>query len=277
MIGGLLYLIGDIFNELLRLGYVPYGGALQIMGIPYVAVAGVICGVIVGLIIWSLAEKFGFELPAVIRATIGVLVIVFVSTLFYLVWGDPNIQLNTPPLINQFFGVTLRVLCFGALPGIAASPARPSRNAEEISEFKLRNLRKLEAASGLMTFGVAGCLSAVVYRLNWETLPKPEIDFRSDQELLLVAFFFLLPASLVSIGSYAHARRGRSWGQVVLAVGFVFVLASSICFVIFRPFDRIYLWSWHSICLALLATMAFVFSLKAGEYLKQRTDSVAAN
>lgn len=263
LIGGLLYLIGDIFNELLRLGRVPYGGAMQIMAIPFVAVAGVICGVIVGFTIWVLAEKLGIDLPTPVRATIGVLFIVFILTVSYLVWGDPYVGLNTPPLINQFFGTTLGVMLFGALPGVAVRPAQTFRRAEATSEFHLRNARKLEAASGLMTFAVAGCLSKVVYNLNWDVLQKPQRDFRADEELLLVAVFFLFPASLVAIGSCVHAGLKRFWGQVVLAVGCALVLISSIVFLVFLSFDKIYLWSWLNICFVILAIMSLVFSLEA--------------
>jgi hypothetical protein len=168
-------------------------------------------------------------------------------------------------------------MLFGALPGIAARPAKPFRSAGEVSEFRTRNLAKLELASGLMTFVVAGCLSAVVYRLNWDALPKPETDFRSDQELLLVAFFFLIPGSLAGLGSYVHARRQRPWGQVVLAAGCALILISSIFFVVFLPFDKIYLWSWLNICFALLAIMSLVLSIKAGSHLNQRINVVSAN
>lgn len=273
VVGGLLFLIGDIFNELLRLGYVPYSGALQVGAIPSVAVAGVICGVILGFIVWLLAERFGFELRTPVRAIIGVLFIVSILTVSYLGWGDPYVGFNTPPLINQFLNTTLGVMLFGALPAVVARPAQPFRSSEVTSAFNVWNVRKLEMASGLMTLAVAGCLSAVVYNLNWDLLHQGGREFRANQELLLVAIFFLFPASLVGIGSCVHAGLKRFWGQVVLAVGTALVLVSSITFVAFLSFDKIYLWSWLNICFVILAIMSLVFSLEAATYLNQRTNT----
>lgn len=273
LIGGLLYLVGDIFNELLRLGYVPYGGALQVMAIPFAIVSGAICGVVIGFVIWLLTAKFGFELPLAVRATIGVLFIVFILTMSYLLWGDPYVGYNTPPLINQFLGTTLGVLLFGALPGIIARPDKPFGAAEETSEFNFRNARKLEVASGLMTLAVAGCLATVVYNLNWDLLQKGIKDFRSREEFLLVAILFLLPALLVGFGACVHGGLKRFWGQVVLAVGCALALIGSIVFLVYLPFDKIYLWSWLNICFVTLAIMSLVFSLQTAAYLKQRTKS----
>jgi hypothetical protein len=270
VVGDLLYLIGNIFNELLRLGYLPYGGALQVGAIPSVAVAGVICGVILGFIVWLLVEKLGFELTKPIRATIGVLFIVFILTASYLVWGDPYVGFNTPPLINQFLNTTLGVMLFGALPAVVARPDQSFGSAETTSSFNVSNVRKLEVASGLMTLAVAGCLSAVVYNLNWDLLHQEAREFRANQELLLVAILFLFPASLVAIGSCVHAGLNRFWGQVVLAVGSALVLISSITFLVFLSFDKIYLWSWLHICFVILAIISLVFSLEAAAYSNQR-------
>ncbi|HEY5885179.1 MAG TPA: hypothetical protein VIT88_10855 [Pyrinomonadaceae bacterium] len=273
LIGGLLYLVGDIFNQLLRLGYVPYGGALQVMAIPVTIVAGVFCGGVIGFVIWLLTAKFGFELPLAVRATIGILFIVFILTMSYLFWGDPYVGYNTPPLINQFLGTTLGVMLFGALPGIIARPHKPFRSAEETSEFNLGNARKLEVASGLMTFAVAGCLATVVYNLNWDLLQKGIRDFRARDEFLLVAILFLLPALLVGFGSCVHGGLKRFWGQVVLAVGCALVLIGSIIYLVYLPFDKIYLWSWLNISFVILAIMSLVFSLETAAYLKPRTNA----
>ena len=51
LLGGLIFLIGNVLNDKFRMGYVRYGGAFQIMALPYFLIAGIILGSIIACII----------------------------------------------------------------------------------------------------------------------------------------------------------------------------------------------------------------------------------
>ncbi|HEY2974101.1 MAG TPA: hypothetical protein VGJ48_16415, partial [Pyrinomonadaceae bacterium] len=48
VVGGPLFLIGLTLHDILRLGYTPYGGILQIMALPYLLGLGLVLGSIIG-------------------------------------------------------------------------------------------------------------------------------------------------------------------------------------------------------------------------------------
>jgi hypothetical protein len=71
LVRGPLFLIGLTLHDIFRLGYTPYGGALQIMALPYVLVVGLVLGSIIGCMVWALAGKAKIPLPAIARAILG--------------------------------------------------------------------------------------------------------------------------------------------------------------------------------------------------------------
>lgn len=129
LLGGFVFLVGDALHDQLRMGYMPYGGAFQIMALPYFLVAGSILGSIIACIIWAISHKRGINLSAIPRAMIGASFIFLLMILLYLISLISSEQgtLIPPTPMEQFINRIMYVTFFGALPGIFARPKNTSK------------------------------------------------------------------------------------------------------------------------------------------------------
>jgi MFS family permease len=260
VVGAVLYLIGEVILQKLTKGFVPWSGALHVMALGFLVPIGFVMGSFIGFIIWAITTKAKVQLSGLIRATIGGVFMVFLSTPIYLIWGSENTGLNRPSLLEQFVSSTMSFAFLGALPGLVAR--LPGQHVQQVPEFRLVNLRKLELAFGCFTLVAALLSSVLAVKLNADVSPRIEKEFPLGQELATVLLFFLIPGALVCSGSYAHAKKGWSWGPLVVGAGLVAVLASSLFFFIYLPFDKITVWSSLNISFVVLAVMTLVFSFK---------------
>ena len=118
-LGGPLLLVGVVLSDKLRLGYVPYGGLLEISAVPTFVLVGAVFGSVVAIIFWTLARKAIYP-SAVVRVVIGSAIpLTFVTVLNFLRSGE-NSGLNPPTPTEAITNGLLYIVCFGALPGIAA-------------------------------------------------------------------------------------------------------------------------------------------------------------
>src|SRR5690349_18368279 len=69
-LGGLLFLLGFALSEKLRLGYVPYGGALELVAVPVFLLVGAVYGLVIAIIFLVLALKAIYP-SRLVRAIIG--------------------------------------------------------------------------------------------------------------------------------------------------------------------------------------------------------------
>lgn len=121
-LGAPLFLIGLAVHDKLRLGHVPYGGALELIALPTFLLIGAIFGASIGGIIWVVAAKLRGKIPAIIRAIIGAAFTLLVVAAFQLLRTDNNSGLIPPTIGEVLVNLVMYVACFGALPGIAARP-----------------------------------------------------------------------------------------------------------------------------------------------------------
>ncbi len=85
LIGAPLFLVGDAIHNKLRMGYVPYGGAFQLMAVPYFLIAGVVLGAIIGCIVWALQVKARIKLSRIESCLVGVSFIFLLMILLYVI------------------------------------------------------------------------------------------------------------------------------------------------------------------------------------------------
>ncbi len=190
LVGSLLYLIGHALNERLRLGYVPYGGAMELMALPYVAAAGIVCGSLIGFLLWAIANKLDLQLPGYLRAIVGVLFLLFSWVALYLYWGPSETRLIPRPLINQFIEGALGLTLFGALPGVAARPMLLHQDTAESAKCRLLPHRRLQLACALLTLVVALFLTALVLRVHGHAPPGIKDQFGFGEEMILSTCVF---------------------------------------------------------------------------------------
>ena len=117
-LGGPLLLAGVALSEKLRLGYVIYGGGLEIAALPYSVLFGAVFGSVVASIFWLLARKAIYP-TWVVRAIIGAAIPLVFITFVNSFRNGVSSGLNPPTLIEAITNVVLYVVCFGTLPGIA--------------------------------------------------------------------------------------------------------------------------------------------------------------
>jgi hypothetical protein len=120
--GGLIFLIGDSLHDKLRMGYVPYGGAYQVMALPYFVILGIVIGAIIGCIVWALIIKANINLSAIQSFLVGASFIVLLGMLFYLFGNDENNGLIPPTQMEELVTGLMYVTFLGALPGLLAYP-----------------------------------------------------------------------------------------------------------------------------------------------------------
>jgi hypothetical protein len=121
-LGAPIFLIGMALYEKLRIGYVVYGGALEIGALPIFLVVGAALGATIGVIIWGGVATLGrAKFPAIIRAIIGASFILIFLGVTHLLSSEANSGL-IPPTMEALVNVLLYVASFGVLPGLAARP-----------------------------------------------------------------------------------------------------------------------------------------------------------
>ena len=120
-LGAPILLGGSMLRDQLEKGYVPYGGALEVIGLPLFVFFGAMVGTLIGSIFWLLHLKTGIKLPAVIRAVIGICVVLLVHGILNAIKTEATSGLNPPSRIEALTNMMLYVGSFGALPGLMAS------------------------------------------------------------------------------------------------------------------------------------------------------------
>ena len=118
-LGGPLLLLGSVLSDKLRLGYVRYGGLLEIAAIPTFLLVGAVFGLVIATIFWVLARKVIYP-STVVRAIIGSAIPLTAVTVPNLLRSSENTGVYPPTPIEAITNVLLFTICFGTLPGIAA-------------------------------------------------------------------------------------------------------------------------------------------------------------
>lgn len=120
LMGTPLFLVGLALNDRFRLGYVRYGGALEISGLPYFLPIGAALGAITGGIIWIFAAKVKVNPSPIIRAAIGACFILLLFGSLRLISSNEDSGLIPPTPIEGLINGLLFVTSFGVLPGLMA-------------------------------------------------------------------------------------------------------------------------------------------------------------
>ena len=122
-LGAPLLLTGLALHEKLRMGYIPYGGGLEIIALPTFLLVGAVFGAVVGGVIWIFVRIIGAaKLPVMMRAIIGAAFLVIFISVSQMLRGKTNSGLIPPTPLEAIINVLLYITSFGALPGIAARP-----------------------------------------------------------------------------------------------------------------------------------------------------------
>jgi hypothetical protein len=135
--------------------------------------------------------------------------------------------------------------------------------SDSTGEPTLTNLRKLELSCGIATVMIGMLLSLFVLKFDWDAALVVQKQFVVLRELLMVMLLFILPSALVAVGSYVHASKRRAWGQVMLGIGWLAVMAVFLLFFIIPLFGKISAWSILNLSLVLLASLSLVLSVMA--------------
>jgi uncharacterized BrkB/YihY/UPF0761 family membrane protein len=81
--------------------------------------------------------------------------------------------------------------------------------------------RKVELGGGIATVLLAIVVTLHLIRETQETALRLKDESRSLQAFLMGFFLYILPASLIALGAYAHAVKQKSWGFAAVMVGSV--------------------------------------------------------
>ena len=120
-LGGPLCLLGVALVEKLRLGYVSYGGVLEILAVPTFLLVGAVYGTVVALVLWILALRDVYP-PAFVRAILGASIPFLFVTILNVARSGQNTGLYPPTPMEAFANAVIYCTAFGALPGLAARP-----------------------------------------------------------------------------------------------------------------------------------------------------------
>src|SRR5437870_9416509 len=120
-LGGPLCLLGIALVQKLKLGYIPYGGMLEIAAVPTFLLVGAVYGGVVALVLWILALKNVYP-RAIIRAILGASIPFLFVTILNMARSGQNTGLYPPTPMEAFANALVYITSFGALPGIAARP-----------------------------------------------------------------------------------------------------------------------------------------------------------
>jgi hypothetical protein len=92
----------------------------------------------------------------------------------------------------------------------------------------MRLVRKVELGCGILTGALGLYVPLSIVRANFA--PPRRLDQESVIEMLLI---FVLPGLLVTIGSYSHAVKERSWGRKLLwVIGIILAAMSPLLFLL---------------------------------------------
>src|SRR5688572_30596103 len=121
LVGGPLFLIGNALHDKLRMGFIPYGGALQIIALPQFLILGIVLGSVVGCMVWALACKAKIHLSTIDRAILGA-GFVFLLVFFIQLISEERKGVYPPTRMEQLINGAMFVMALGALPAILARP-----------------------------------------------------------------------------------------------------------------------------------------------------------
>jgi len=119
-LGAPIIMVSLILRDLLVKGHVPYGGALEILGLPPFLLFGVIVGTLIGAIFWVWLAKTGIKLPAVIRAIIGMCFVLLVHQIVNTIMNRTDSGVSPPSPIEAVTNMLFYLGSFGAIPGVMA-------------------------------------------------------------------------------------------------------------------------------------------------------------
>ncbi len=131
-LGGPLLLLGLFLSDKLRLGYVPYGGLLEIAAVPTFLLVGAVFGLVVAIIFWILARKAIYP-SSVVRAIIGSAIPLSFVIVSNLARSGENTSVIRATAGEAITNVLLYTVCFGTLPGVAAY-AKIKRNKSDVED-----------------------------------------------------------------------------------------------------------------------------------------------
>ena len=133
-LGAPVFLTGLALHEKFRIGHVLYGGALEVVALPYFLLVGAVFGAVIGGIIWASVRIMGTaRLPTIIRAIFGALFTLILFVVLQMLRGGTNRGMPTPPM-EAMINLLLFIVSFGALPGIAARPRIFEDETEPLSQ-----------------------------------------------------------------------------------------------------------------------------------------------
>jgi hypothetical protein len=79
--------------------------------------------------------------------------------------------------------------------------------------------RRVELGGGVATVLLAIVMTLHILRETQETALRLKNESRLLEAFLMGFFLYILPASLITLGAYAHAVKDKSWGFVAVIVG----------------------------------------------------------
>jgi hypothetical protein len=88
----------------------------------------------------------------------------------------------------------------------------------------MTRLRKLELVTGLGTALLAVVISLLMLKIDWDVAQHLERDFETLNELAVALVFFIVPGSVVAIGSYLHVVKRKGWGRFIVGVGSLYLI-----------------------------------------------------
>ena len=119
LIGGPVFLLGLTLHDILRLGYTPYSGVLQLMALPLMLVIGLVSGSIIGCTAWVIQSKFRIQLPMLVRAILGAAFVFLSVTVIQQLFGKDQ-GYKTPIDAEWIVNAVMFVTALGALPAVLA-------------------------------------------------------------------------------------------------------------------------------------------------------------
>jgi hypothetical protein len=120
----------------------------------------------------------------------------------------------------------------------------------------MTRLRKLELVTGLATALLAVMASLLMLKIDWDVEQHLERDFATLNEITVALVFFIVPGSIVAIGSYLHVVKRKVWGRFMVGAG-------SLSLIILFLVSLVAL-AWSPALWSLLIVLLIVFSIFTG-------------
>lgn len=134
VLGAPIFLGGSIVRDIVGLGHVAYGGALELIGLPVFMFYGCIIGILLGSIFWVLVATTGMKLRPIIRVVIGICLVLFVHLVLSKFNSDRSVGLVAPSTTEAVTNILLYVASFGALPALIAAPGAKNLESRHSSK-----------------------------------------------------------------------------------------------------------------------------------------------